>query len=252
MLSVMKKALLKNLSLVGLTEDEAAAYGALLELGEGTVLDIAKKAGANRTTLYPILDQLKNRGLVSLSKTKKRTVYTPESPKVFLENLQGTVGRLTKDFEKLAVGKRGNRPRVFFYDGAEGFKKVWKILLDSGVKEYLILTDPREMSGFVRERYITDWVIKEKVRLGIKSRQIAAYSELTKEIILKDAKENRVSKILPHIYKVPVTTIIFGDNVAFISTAMENYIMLVVNSEALARTQRAVFEALWDMLPAPK
>ena len=55
--------------------------------------------------------------------------------------------------------------------------------------------------------------------------------------------------MLPHTYKLPVTTIIFGDNVALIGPAIENT-MLIIESEAYAKSQRSIFEALWDKLPS--
>jgi len=103
------------------------------------------------------------------------------------------------------------------------------------------------MLGFVRKGYITGKIIKEKIKLGIKSRQIIASSEYAKEIIAKDKLENRASKILPHIYKTPFTTIIFGNRVALISSIQENMILIIESAE-YAKTQKSIFEALWDRL----
>ena len=113
------------------------------------------------------------------------------------------------------------------------------------------MTDPQEMLGFVRKKYITDTIIKKKVTLNIKSRQLIAFSEYAKEVVRKDKIENRVSKIIPHIYKLPYTTIIFGDTVAFISPAGEN-VMMLAKSPSFAKTQRAIFELLWSTLPVSR
>lgn len=50
---------------IGLQQKESAVYLALLELGTADVSGIAKKAGIKRPTCYLVLDDLKNRGLVS-------------------------------------------------------------------------------------------------------------------------------------------------------------------------------------------
>jgi len=42
-------------------------------------------------------------------------------------------------------------------------------------------------------------------------------SDYAKDIVSRDAEENRASKILPREYAISYTKIIFGDNVAIIS-----------------------------------
>lgn len=235
---------------LGLNQKEAMVYLATLELGNGTVQDIAKKSRLKRTTIYPILETLKKEGLIYQTKSKKRTYFTAEDPNELLKIFKS---KLSKFEANLAVilatqNKSAKKPRVYFFDGAEGFKKIWQLLLRPETKEYLIMTDPREMLSFVKKGYITGKIIKDKIRLGINSRQIIASSEYAKEIVAKDRFENRISKILPHIYKIPFTTIIFGDKVALISPSLEN-IILIIESEGFAKTQKSIFEALWDILP---
>ena len=241
--------LTKTLTDLGLEPKQAAVYGALLELGEATVVDIAKNTKISRTNLYYILDGLKRLGFVYQTTTKGKTIYLAEDPKEFLDKFRNRVEKFAENIEKLKeVKKISKKPRIFYFDGAEGFKKVWDFLFKSGVKEYLIMTDPEEMLGFVKKGYITGKIIEEKVRLGIKSRQLVASSLYSREITAKDSEQNRVSKILPHIYKIPFTKIIFGDRVAMISPMVENFIF-IVESEAFAKTERSTFEALWNSLP---
>ena len=61
--------LTKDLSQLGLTQNQAKVYLACLQLGVDTVWHIAKFANLKRPTVYLILDDLGQKGLVS--KTKK-------------------------------------------------------------------------------------------------------------------------------------------------------------------------------------
>ena len=62
----------------GLGEKETTVYIALLEIGKGTVSQISRKAGINRTTGYDILSSLANKGLVTISgKEPKSERYRP-------------------------------------------------------------------------------------------------------------------------------------------------------------------------------
>lgn len=246
----MDPKLLKLLTDLGLGTKQARVYLALLMLGEATVQEVARRSSVKRTTVYVVLEELRHQGLVHQTKVDKRTYYLAEEPGDLLELYRTKVDRLSNQLSLLNAIRRksSHRSRVFFFNGEEGFKEIWKMLLKSGVKEYLIITDPREMLHFVRKGYITGKIIREKVRQGIKSRQLIVPSEYAKEIVAKDAKENRVSKVLPYDHPVSYTTIIFEDKVALISPFVEDLI-LIIDSQKFASSQQALFESLWQVLP---
>lgn len=246
----MDQNLLKILIGVGFPQKHAAVYLALLALGEGTAQDIARASRVKRPTVYTELVELERKGLVKKTKIRKKTYFVAEPPREILRELSARKEKFERNLPLLEAIRHAesSKPRTTFLDGAEGFRHIWQTIFRGGIKEYLIITDPREMLGFVKKRYITNAVIKEKLSRGIKSRQLIAFSEYAKEVLVKDAKENRVSKVIPHIYKIPFTTIIFGNNVAYISPITEDLLM-VIESEAFAKTQRALFEALWESLP---
>lgn len=65
---------------IGLSENEAKIYLALLELGKGTVSEITRKANLNRTTGYDVLDGLVHNGLASVSGKEPKQEYLAEPP----------------------------------------------------------------------------------------------------------------------------------------------------------------------------
>ena len=66
------KELPLTLQSLGFSEKEATVYVALLELGRGTVTEIARRAGINRTTGYDILDSLAGKGVGNISRKKTK------------------------------------------------------------------------------------------------------------------------------------------------------------------------------------
>jgi hypothetical protein len=133
--------------------------------------------------------------LVYKTKLKKRTYFLPESPTIVLETLRQKLDKFGERIDDLKNLYRKNhkKPRISFFNGADGFRKIWKIIFNSGIKEYLIITDPREIPGFVQRGYIEGNIIKKKIKLNIKSRQLIAFSEYPKEIIAKDRGEGEES-----------------------------------------------------------
>src|SRR4051812_11252942 len=71
---------------IGLTSKQALVYLALLELGSASVQSIAQKAGLKRPTTYLILDELQQKGVVSLVPQKK-SLFTAESPERLLSDI---------------------------------------------------------------------------------------------------------------------------------------------------------------------
>jgi len=62
----------KYLKSIELSDKEIKVYVSALELGESTVIDISKKSRVNRTTIYPVIDSLQEKGLVSLAQKGKK------------------------------------------------------------------------------------------------------------------------------------------------------------------------------------
>ncbi|MEK7643198.1 MAG: helix-turn-helix domain-containing protein [Patescibacteria group bacterium] len=242
----MNASMVRGLIGVGLSVNDAKLYLGLVELGEATVQQLAEYAGIKRTTTYTLLEDLKKKGFVYETKVKKQTLYIAEDPRVVIDAFRDAVNTLDKRLVTLHAfyTKKHKRPRVMFFDGAEGFRKIWQVIFRSEVKEYLIITDPEQFLGFAKKYYIRHQIIEEKLKRGIKSRHLVAGTQYAKDIISRDRQENRESRMLPHQMKPTYTKIIFGDSVALISPASENTI-LIIESESFAKTETALFEALW-------
>jgi predicted transcriptional regulator len=71
----------KQLEQIGFHEKEAKMYLACLQLGQDTAYHIAQKCGLKRATVYFTLNLLVERGLVSIWKTKKATLWRAANPK---------------------------------------------------------------------------------------------------------------------------------------------------------------------------
>lgn len=119
----------KELQDLGLNDKESAVYLALLSVDNDSVIDLAKKTNINRTTIYPILESLMSKGLVSEVKIDKKIRFAAEGP----ERLSTFVDKQKLMFEerservkdlipKLKTVQResGEKPIVKIYEGKEG------------------------------------------------------------------------------------------------------------------------------------
>ncbi len=234
---------------IGLTTKAAKIYLAALELGEASVQQLAQKARMKRTTLYYILDELIEAGALVSVKTGKKTYYVPEQPSTLLKNAKEKILNFEDSLELLEdmAARVNKKPRAYFLYGTAGFRQVWDMILNTKEKEYRIITEGVNFLNYVREKYIVDEIIAKKKKLGVRSRQLITASAYARQIMAKDTQENRVSKLLPAIYKLPFTEIITESMVAFISPRFNNMIFIVEN-DSFSRTRKSIFETLWDSI----
>src|SRR3989344_8398974 len=72
---------------LGLTNGEARAYSALLELGSSTVGPIVSKSGIAYSKIYEVLDRLIEKGLASFVIKQKTKHFQPLEPRRLQEYL---------------------------------------------------------------------------------------------------------------------------------------------------------------------
>lgn len=238
--------IIKNL---GLGTQAAKIYLAALELGEASVQALAKKSKIKRTTLYYSMDELVEAGVIIPTKVGKKNYYVPEKPANLLKRVKERISGFEESLPTLEekTGQVNKKPRVYFLYGSSGFKQVWGMILHTKEKEYRIITQGESLLDYVKEKYIIDEIIAEKKKRNVLSRQLISDSLYARKIIAKDSQENRVSKLLPPMYKLPFTEIITESLVAFISPKFDNMIF-VVEDHFFSQTRKSLFEALWSSI----
>src|SRR3989344_7452867 len=159
----MNRDVLKQvLAYPGLSKKEAETYLASLEVAKPTPLSVAKETGRPRPTVYRIMEDLVEKGLMGKVKEGKHTIYVPEDPRALVEKLrlQGSaIQNVMTELRELATIYR-NRPSVRFFEGQEGVKRIFQDILLLDDKELLAFSSIKELlkawpdyySGFMKTR----------------------------------------------------------------------------------------------------
>ncbi|HBR80372.1 MAG: hypothetical protein UX09_C0051G0011 [Candidatus Uhrbacteria bacterium GW2011_GWE2_45_35] len=244
--------LMAGLKAFGLDEKEAAVYLAGLRLGSATVIELAHQAKLPRTTIYSILEKMIRDGLFHIGKKKRKTVYTVEPPQSLEKKFEEKKSAFQEISSELAEIHQifSGVPNIMVYEGTDGFKQMWKDLFSSGVKEYRMITGGSGMLEYVHEPYLVKRIIAERIKRGIKSKQLIIDSRYAREIIAKDQKELRESRLLPSNSQVPATIIVFDNKIAYLTTRREN-IMILLASGDVAITFRTMFDLMWQAAKSP-
>lgn len=141
----------KYLQEIGLSEKEAQVYLALLEVDSESIQDISKKSGINRTTVYPVLESLAQKGLVGEIQDGKKTLYqaaAPERLETFVERQKVLLVEKSKRLKDIIPEikgiqrKEGERPVIKFFEGRDGvvsaYEEFYSLLKGTEQDGYLI------------------------------------------------------------------------------------------------------------------
>jgi len=245
----MRRMKAKDLTFLGLTENEARVYLASLELGESTVARIARKAELKRTTTSSIVDALKERGLMYASKNRGRNVYNAVNPKKFKEDVaakQQSLDALLPELLSIANAIE-HKPKVRFYEGFEGIKEAHHLTLEQKDYELLFWVSEASLTHEHEEYWFRVYQpkrIENKIfmRAIVPDTKAPRWSQNTDEEVLRKVRVDRAEH-----YKPQSEVILFGSR-SLLITSLKEQISLVIESPFLYATLKSIFESHWRLL----
>ncbi len=255
----------KILREIGFTDSETALYLALLKFGQKPISFISQKAEINRGLGYMLLHGFLEKGLVS-KQVKDRVQYfsalEPEQLISYLENRkreinnqQEKIQSLLSQFEALA-NPLSRKPKIRFFDGAQGVRSLLNIITkekensnkeDTNIDAFLSVD---KIIKFIGKDSLIDF-IKVSTKKNLKIRIIQAKEDSNEQSNLnslgKFSKDKLKVRHASHDFVFPVSTFIVKNKIAIISSADENF-GLILESAEYSDMQKKLFEMLWSSL----
>lgn len=240
----LSPSLLKSLNL---TDDQAAVYVAALELGQTTMLGLAKKSGVNRTKIYRFIDELKNRQLMTETRKRKRNLYSGVHPEQLVEITKETTRELENALpELLAIYNRSRtKPKVTFYEDVEGMKEVYADTLKE--RKEIVGWSDYEYSFKVMRNYLTHYP-EERVKRNIFYKVIARENPESRRLQKIGLKELREVRITPSGDQ-QTELYVYGNKVAHLSFRSNPVFAVIIEDPAIASTMRQIWKEAWSKLP---
>ena len=239
-----------ELNRLGLDSKETRFYLAALELGQAPVRIIADKAGISRTNAYDVLGRLRRKGVVTYlergtPKKKKRFDVVAEDPVRLLtlvdeqrKAAEAALPDLRSIFNRSTV-----TPRIRLYEGSEGIKTVLYDTLNCRSKVLCGILSMRDLLE-VPGRPETERYIAQRIDAGIFLRVVRSREKETANMWQTSASELRDVRYTPPGLVFTMTTWIYDEKVAIVSSRRENFGM-TIESEEFARMQQNLFNVLW-------
>jgi len=227
----------KQLAKLGLTKSESIIYYSILKKGTCTVKFISKECGFHRTNIYDILEQLKEKGLVTCFKEGKVAKYSAADPNNLYEFLREKKEFLDSIFPEIEKLKESNAEeiQVELFKGDEGMKSAWRDMIKDAKPVYGF-----GVKGQLREKlplFAIQWSRDMKEH---KIPYYGIYTERNPPMYITEVRY--VSKELSG----PVATFIYGDKIN-INIWEPNLVAIVIRSKLVAQMYKKHFDLLWKI-----
>lgn len=239
----------KQLEKLNLTKREANVYVELLELGETTIEQISRKSKIKRTTVYDVIEMLKEKGLIGTTKRKKRTLYYAEDPRILenqLEEKKIVLNSLLPQLLSMAnfIDKK---PSIKYFEGIEGIKNVYQDTLNYPGQE-ILMWGTADVFKYFDEEYMWNYYLNKRIENKIWLRGIGQNLEIVRNIKSKDKEQLRETRLCNSdelFFEVEIN--LYGKKKIGIMSFKEQ-IGLIIESEKIYNTLKSIFEINWKAL----
>jgi len=237
-----------------LHEKEKKVISALYKLGLATVSLLAKETLINRTTLYPILEKLLQKGLLTKTQMENTTIYEAIS----LPDFQNWVKNKEKEAENeknslttwLNSQKNPDKgsllSEIKYFDGQEGLKSLyadtWR---ENKAKEILAITDYKQAYHLMGVEYFRNY-FKKRVEKQVKVKNLLPPSKEGEED-LKDSKELlREMKFIKIFEDLGIEINIYDNKVSIVSFDDDHPNGILIKNSKIAEAFKNIFNFLWE------
>jgi sugar-specific transcriptional regulator TrmB len=219
----------------GLTPAEIAVYLTLLQVGEATASQLAKKTNANRTFTYDRLKKLQDAGLVgSVVKEGKKYFKAAEPAQLLaiLKEREEQIREILPELEQLKAPAKPE-PKVELFSSKKGIRTVLNLVLRQ--KAEVLIHGSMFRFQQVMESYYDIWN-KQRTRAGIRAK-VLTNEEIELPLAQLDllAEEERTSS----------TMFVFGDT-TIITLWSDMPVAILIKSSDIALAQTAFFKSIWE------
>ncbi len=243
---------IEQLEALNLSTREAKVYLALLQLGSGSAIELAKQTGYKHPTVYDVLDQLRDKHLVSVGISGGRKRFTAENPETLLEienRRRQALDSILPSLRELYSGGE-NRPRIRFFQGDE-ILIAHEELLQVRDREYFYFGSVQEMFKTCGEKYLADFY-RRRIERGIWSNAIRNPGKESAVDYMQPGDRNlRRVRYLPSPIAEDIAGLyIYDGKIAIHSALKENY-AVIIESHDLHILLKTIWQCLWNVAIEP-
>lgn len=233
---------MEGLEELGLGRHEAALYSLLIERGESTAVELAKRSGLHRRTVYDTMERLQREGLVGIKLKRHVRHFVAESPEALRHVLEEKQAMLEKLLPSLLKRYRAHDAgvNVLIYEGAEGMKAIFrKVIAKHRRREIVMIGAGLKAPAHFKHMFPQYLGALKRMKWRLIEPDVPW---IRKEMAGWDVP--RSYRFLPENYLSPLSIVVYSSTTVIL--LMEPAPLLIeIAGEQYAKAFRNYFEILW-------
>lgn len=241
--------IVKDLVDFGLSDNEARVYLSALALGLTTASEIAKNAEMNRTTVYPVVETLKAKGLIGTEVKGFKRFFVAEPPEKLERVLESRKEKLREILPELSAihALKSGQSFIKYYEGVAGVRSVYDGIL-SDLKpgdHYLIISNQKQFMELDME-YFTKF-IERRAKLDLRIRSLFQESDTAKRLKESEESTNQQIRFLPEGTSLTANLVVIPNKVVITQT-VPPVMCIVIENKSIVEMHHEQFEIIWKSL----
>lgn len=245
------KLLAQKLSgIFNLTSYESQVFMALATFDKANISQISRTSGITRTAIYPPLNSLLDKGLISIDLAGSRKYYKALSPQqlesIFewkKRDLTFLINELTKN-----VPTGAEQLEVLYFPGKNGLNSAAEVFLKETKGKTWRTFENSVVNQPALEFYQLQDYIDRRVKKGITAKVVMTLNLMypfLKERLDKDKEELRETVLVPE-KSFPFKVVIgINENSVLILSGEEVIFGVVIKNTQIAQTLSTIHEMIW-------
>lgn len=240
--------IITTLEQLGIEEKQAKVYLACLELGTATIQDLAQKSGIKRTSIYNFLEEIKDKGLVSETKKGNKVFLIAEDPNNLKNKLENNLKKIEEVMPDLMgiFNLPGSKPKMRYYEGLDGIKKVYIDTYSHGGKLYGFADWDKIMPNDEMDDWLWEFAT-ERARRKVKFYAIVKDGRFAREAQAREKEQLRESKIVSDV-QFETELNMYGNNRVAMMSFRRPYSAVIIEDKAIYNTLMSIWKLLWNNL----
>jgi len=241
-----KNQLIKTLSSFGLSNNEALVYVAGLTVGPSTILKLSKEASIKRTTVYSVVESLKQKGLMFIEQKGWKQYYVSENPEKLKSIVESKKEILKESLPGLLslYNMHGHDSLIKYYEGLESVKSAYESMIKDikAHQDYCIISNANKWFE-LDNKYFMEFT-KKRAKLNINIKILLQNNKEAKKYIERQQEFNSEVKLLPKEVNLN-TNLVFIPKRAIIHQLVPPIIAVSVENPNIIQMYKEMFEVMW-------
>ncbi len=235
---------------LGLNDKEALLYLSALKIGPATAQQLALDSELKRSTAYPYIDALVEKGLFHIEINGARKLFIAESPDKLSILLERKKQILTSIMPLLVQDYMYSSPSINtikMYYGLAGIKLIYDDIL-TGLNEgddYFVISDQQKWHA-LDPIYFENFILN-RAKLNLHIKLLLQDNPHAKAYQHKQDQYHEQIKLIPQHIDLNINMIILPSKVIIVQM-VEPLLAILIENKNVAAMNKTLFNVIWGIL----